>query len=275
MIGPVALPSGYDEWNRKWHAPHGRTVPPALRRVPDLWEWRARYAGPFAFQPNNDTRRFEYPWAYHAVALRPGMTVVDLGGGASGFQFTLARAGAEVVNVDPFLDYGSTAAYTDLRPEALLERLNRIYGTAVRLVKRDLPGAALPAASVDVVYCISMVEHLDGRARAEALAEVGRVLKPGGRLVLTVDLFLDLVPFTRRTTNRYGTNVSIAEIVDRSGLALVAGRREELFGFPEFDPEQVLSRLSQYLIGGYPALAQCLVLARPPTPPPPPAEGRG
>lgn len=271
VIGPLVLPPAYDEWNRKWHAPHGRTVPSALRKVPDLWRWRTRYAGPFGFQANNSTRRFEYPWAYHAVPIRAGMVAVDLGGGVSGFPFTIASAGASVVNVDPFLDYGSSVDYCDVDPALLIDRLNQVQRTAVRLVRRDLVGAALPAGSVDVVYCISMLEHLGPEARAEALGEVGRILKPGGHLVLTVDLFLDLAPFTHRATNRYGTNVDVSEVVDQSGLSLVAGRRAELFGYPEFDAEQVQSRLAEYLIGAYPAVAQCLVLARPT----PPAAGRG
>lgn len=228
-----------------------------------MMAWRSRYQGPFAFQPNNSTRRFEYPWAFHAVPLRPGMTAVDLGGGLSGFPFALARAGAEVLNVDPFLDYGSTEAYGDIDPQRLVARLNRACGTSVRLLRSDLAAAALPPASVDVVYCISMLEHLSAEARAEALAEVRRIVRPGGHLVLTVDLFLDLAPFTRRGSNRYGTNVDVAAVVEQSGMALVRGRRDELFGYPEFDADAVQSRLAEYLIGaGYPALAQCLVLQR-------------
>ena len=140
--------------------------------------------------------------------------------------------------------------------------MNEVYRTAVRLVRSDLVGAALPTGSVDVVYCISMLEHLGDHERTEARSEVSRILRPGGHLVLTVDLFLDLVPFTSRATNRYGTNVNLLEVVDRSGLALVSGRRDELFGYPEFDADLVQARLSEYLIGGYPALAQCLVLAQ-------------
>jgi len=39
------------------------------------------------------------------------------------------------------------------------------------------------------------------------------VLKPGGRLVLTIDLFLNLKPFTSRTSNQFGVNVSIGELM--------------------------------------------------------------
>ena len=216
--------------------------------------------GPFAFQPNNSTRRFEYPWAFHAVPVRPGMTAVDLGGGLSGFQFALACSGAAVTNVDPFSDYGSTVGYQTIDPAGTIARLNRIYRTAVRLMRCDLVAAALPGASVDTVYCISTLEHLAADQRAATLGEVGRILRPGGHLVLTVDLFLDLAPFTDRDANRYGTNVDIAEVVEQSAMKLVAGNLDELFGFPQFDARQVQAKLSEYLIGGYPAVAQCLVL---------------
>jgi SAM-dependent methyltransferase len=188
---------------------------------------------------------------------------VDLGGGLSGFQFTVAKGGSMVTNVDPFSDYGSMIGYDALDPEQAIARLNRIFRTSVRLERRDLVAAALPAHSVDVVYCISTLEHLDAEARAATLREVARVLGPGGRLVLTVDLFLDLAPFTTRASNRYGTNVDLAEVVEQSGLTLEAGRPSELFGFPDFDADRVQANLSEYLIGGYPAMAQCLILRQP------------
>ncbi|MHB1536519.1 MAG: class I SAM-dependent methyltransferase, partial [Acidimicrobiales bacterium] len=109
---------------------------------------------------------------------------------------------------------------------------------------------------------ISTLEHLGQEARSEALKEVKRTLTPGGHLVLTVDLFLDLAPFTDRLTNRYGTNVDLCQLVDSSGLTLVAGNTEELLGYPQFAAKQVQARLGEYLLGNYPALAQCLVLRR-------------
>lgn len=260
MLGPIVIPADYEAWNRKWHAPNGRPLPGRASRIPDLGGWQSRYRGPFAFQPNNATRRFEYPWAYHAVPLRAGMAVVDLGGGLSGFQFTLARSGPTVTNVDPFVDFGSTVGYEATDPQRIIDRLNRIYRTRVRLMRCDLVTAALPGASVDVVYCISTIEHLDADALGATMAEVRRILRPGGRLVLTVDLFLDLAPFTSRSVNRYGTNVDVAGIVAQSGLTMVAGQPDQLYGFPAFDADRIQSDLSQYLVGDYPALTQCLVL---------------
>jgi hypothetical protein len=77
--------------------------------------------------------------------------------------------------------------------------------------------------------------------------------------VLTVDLFLNVAPFCAARSNAYGTNVDLYALLERAGLTLRDGVRAELNGFPEFDAPAVLERLAEYTIGGYPALAQCLV----------------
>ena len=50
-------------------------------------------------------------------------------------------------------------------------------------VAEDLP---FPDASFDCVTCIEVLEHIPARLRAQALAEMRRVVRPGGRLVLRV-----------------------------------------------------------------------------------------
>ncbi len=58
--------------------------------------------------------------------------------------------------------------------------------------------------------------------------------------------------------------MDIRWLVESSGLDLVAGNPDELFGYPTFDPRTVLANLSQYFYGtSYPALAQALVLEKP------------
>jgi hypothetical protein len=88
-------------------------------------------------------------------------------------------------------------------------------------------------------------------------------LKPGGLFVLTVDLFLDLKPFTRREANQWGRNVPITTFIDPSRFEIVDGRRDELYGYEEFDARRVLDNVHQYFIGlHYPTLTQGLVLRR-------------
>ncbi len=262
VIGRNVLPDLYRRWNEVWGAPFGRPVPTWIRRLPASTDRVDRRAGPFSFQPNNSTRTWEYPWAWHAVPLTPGMRVVDLGGGLSGLQFVLALSGATVLNIDPFVDYGSVGEYAAVDPPQVLGRLNRLFGTAVELRRGVIHEAGLDAASVDIVYCISTIEHLSETDVSAAMAEIRRVLRPGGHWVLTVDLFLDLKPFTTRLSNRWGTNVDIRSLVEASGFDLVSGSPGELLGFGDFDADTVQSNLSEYLVGDYPGLAQCLVLRK-------------
>ncbi len=87
MIGRRKLPAEFVAWNKQWRAPHGGTLCHIVKRNrPRLLA--PRLFGAFAFQPgNSDTRTFEYPWAYFASELEPGMRAVDLGGSLAGFQF--------------------------------------------------------------------------------------------------------------------------------------------------------------------------------------------
>ncbi|MFE1601524.1 methyltransferase domain-containing protein [Methylobacterium sp. ID0610] len=52
-------------------------------------------------------------------------------------------------------------------------------------LKIDIEAIALPDASFDVVFCLHVLEHVDDR---RALAEIRRVLRPGGLAVLMVPI---------------------------------------------------------------------------------------
>jgi SAM-dependent methyltransferase len=106
--------------------------------------------------------------------------------------------------------------------------------------------AKLAPGSIDLAYSISVIEHLGVSELHKTLDHLKRLLKPGGLFVATVDLFLNLAPFTTHQTNQWGTNVSVASLVEASGLTLIKGNRKELFGYPEFDPDRVLAHLEDY-----------------------------
>lgn len=271
MLGRRHLPSEYVEWNRTWGSPSGRNrgltgaTADAIgrrsqrRRRELLWRL-PRLGGPFAFQENNETRAFEYPWAYFAAPIDQGMSVVDLGGSLSGFQFVLSKNGASVTNVDP----GEAASGLGWPVTAeSIRHLNSAFGTDVRLESTTIDRARIDPESVDRVYSISTLEHIPAEEIGRTVDAVRGVLKPGGLFVLTVDLFLNLRPFCSRESNEYGTNLDIGSLVSESSMELVAGDTSELLGFPEFETNDILSRLEQFLVGQYPALAQALVLRKP------------
>ena len=262
MLAPKGLPAVYAEWNARFHAPFG---PPEIWNVPLHERFVPTYAataGYFAFQYNNDTRVFEYPWAFHAVPVGPGSRVVEVGGALAGFQWALAAAGADVTNVDPFEPYGSE----DLYPgdvESLHRQLNEWFGLSVTLKRTTLADSRLEASAFDIVYSISTLEHLSPEQLQSTLTAARQLLKPGGALVLTVDLFLELHPFTNQEANRWGVNVSMADVVARSGLVLEQGDVSELYGFAEFDARRVQSQLQRYLVGArQPTLVQACVLRK-------------
>jgi SAM-dependent methyltransferase len=258
VIARRDLPSDYVAWNKKWHAPYGRPLPaPAAIRFsgPGF-----RYRGPFAHQANSSTRYWEYPWAYSELrGLGPAQRIVEIGGGLSGLQFVLAKEGHEVTNVDPAADSADEWAFSSTDHSYL----GKVFGAPVRLAPTTIDKAGLADGQMDVVLCLSVLEHLDGAAVSVLARGIRRVLRPNGTLVMTADLFLDVQPFTDPAENRYGRNVNLREFLAQAGLELVKGDRRELCGFDEFDHRAVLAHLSRYMIStGYPALAQCFLARR-------------
>lgn len=261
MLARRMLPDGYRKWNLQWGAPFGFSSE-RLRFDCGISSAAALSAGCFAAQRNSTTRTVEYPWAFHAQQVQTGLSVVEVGGALSGFQFVLSRCGTSVLNVDPFLPFGAPEAPVP-DPVAAHRQMNQWFGTDVALHVGTLRGARIAAASIDLVYCLSTIEHLPLDEIVEVLAEVHRILRPGGAFVVSVDLFLNLEPFTARPRNEWGTNVSVRWLVEQSGLTLCHGAPAELVGFEEFDTQVVLSNLERYAVNeSYPQLAQLFVLCR-------------
>ena len=101
---------------------------------------------------------------------RPGERVLDLGCGAGRFVAALRDAGADPVGVE--------------LAEAALERARRVTPGAD--LRRVAPDGSLPLGhgEIDLVWCSEVLEHVPDTVGF--LTEVRRVLRPGGRLLLTV-----------------------------------------------------------------------------------------
>ena len=61
--------------------------------------------------------------------------------------------------------------------------------------------------------------------------------------------------------NKFGSNISVADLVNRSGLRLVVGNKSELFGFSEFAPERIKHTLTDYMVVNE-VMTQCVVLQK-------------
>jgi SAM-dependent methyltransferase len=268
MIGRRDLPQEYLEWNERWGAPGGYRHgggPQAQLADPDP----ARF-GPFAFQLTSQTREFEYPWVYHAAAIKPGLRVLDVGAGLSGLQFVLGREGCEVVNVDPSAAEAPSEGWQVragwwLTPDRH-QALNQAFDTDVTLVPRRIQDSGLAPGSFDRVLCVSVLEHVGQQEARSMLESMIDLLAPGGLCVLTVDLFLDLKPFGILDRNEWGTNLDLGRLLGGLSVERDQGDPRELLGFPEFDYDAVVAQVDDYLLGGYPCVAQALVLRKPAAP---------
>jgi 2-polyprenyl-3-methyl-5-hydroxy-6-metoxy-1,4-benzoquinol methylase len=263
MIARRNLPGEFRDWNAVWGAPYGRR-PSLFRRarrrllpgIKPSVQSEARSRGPFAWQSNNSIRIFEYPWAYHAIRRQGShLQVLEVGGGLSGLQFVLAAEGYSVVNVDPGQSDHEWEYEADLH-----RRLCGALEAPVQLFDKKIDLLEVPRHSFDVVLSVSALEHFPDADLATLASAMRRLLKPDGIVVMTIDLFLDLKPFSEREENEWGRNLDVRQFLNVAGLTLHDGNPAELLGFPEFNPAQIMGNLGTYLIGeGYPALSQCVV----------------
>lgn len=266
VLARKELPEAYAKWNASHHAPYGRSMAGPLGRIKRMTRAAAsiRWRGPYAWQGNNTTREFEYPWAADQLAsIGSCLNIVELGGGLSGLQFTLASQGHRVINVDPGLEAAGVGFDLD---EARHARLSGIFGQ-VDLRPTTIAHAGLTEGDTDLLLAVSVLEHFASEDLDELAREARRILRPGGWLVCTLDLFIDLIPFTSRARNEWGENVNVEALLARCGFRLVHGDPEELNGFAVFDAERVQAGLGGLLLGrGYPALTQCVVAQLEPEP---------
>jgi SAM-dependent methyltransferase len=274
MIARKRLPAEFETWNEIWGSPFGyrgnrlyrEGVMPQRALAEAMLNPTDPDFGPFAFQLNSDTRVYEYPWAFSTAKPEPGMRVLDIGGGVSGLQYVLAKTGCEVTNFDPSArpDYETSIdANFRMNPE-LHASLNTIFSTSVRLVAEKIQDADLEPGSLDRVFCLSVLEHVDPHEAQLMIDGIARLLRPGALALLTVDLFLDLKPFGVLERNVWGINHDLGELVKGSGLTLAEGDPRELLGFPEFDFDRVVRLIPELRIGQYfPVMTQTLVLEKP------------
>ncbi len=121
---------------------------------------------------------------FDRLGLHDGDRVLDLGCGFGRHAFEVARRGAAVVAVDPGQDETTSASATF----AAMAQAGEIAPTTpVSVLRGD--GLHLPFGdgSFDRVICTEVLEHISHDD--VAIAELGRVLRVGGTMAVTVPRF--------------------------------------------------------------------------------------
>jgi len=149
-------------------------------------------------------RVVETPFVFRNLTVPPGTSILDFGCSGSTVCLSLASLGYRVVGVD-------------LRPFPLTH-------SNLRFFQGEFEECGFPEAEFDAVVAVSAVEHCGLGAYGESARERGdrrvvdeifRVLKPGGRLLLTVPV------------GRAG-ETSWYRVYDRAGLRTLLSRFDVL-----------------------------------------------
>jgi SAM-dependent methyltransferase len=120
---------------------------------------------------------------FERLGVKRGDRVLDLGAGGGRHAFEALRRGAVVTALDadatPIKDVSAMMAAIGLEEPAIQER-----GGTGTVVVGDALRLPFPPESFDRVIAAEVLEHIpDDRA---AMAELARVLRPGGTLAVTV-----------------------------------------------------------------------------------------
>lgn len=122
---------------------------------------------------------------FDRLGLRPGERLLDVGAGFGRHAFEAARRGAAVTALDYAADEtaATQATFTSMREAGELDGVEE-----PSIVQGDATALPFVDGAFDVVVTSEVLEHVPGDT--EAIAEMVRVLRPGGRLAATVPAWL-------------------------------------------------------------------------------------
>ena len=145
-------------------------------------------------------RQWEYPWAIKAAQMQGGpLRILDVGGGGSPFAPYLALKGHEVCVIDPSMNnhVGMGKSFGSRLVNFLLgiTGIKRLWGNPCKSKTgraHYFPYSAqdikFPDKYFDVVFCLSVMEHIPQEHWQRCMKEFERVMRPKGKLVITLDM---------------------------------------------------------------------------------------
>lgn len=132
-------------------------------------------------------RLFEYPWVLHQILKMENVErVADIGTGISPLPLALARRGMQVYTFDAsqleltweMPTRWSTWGYLDYsHRSANIKSYNKYFSANL-----------VPETKYDVIYSVSVIEHIRKSARVEIWNEAAKALSKRGRMIFTIDL---------------------------------------------------------------------------------------
>jgi SAM-dependent methyltransferase len=167
----------------------------------DAWERHAGRWARWARVPGHDIYHEQLNWpAFRGLCPPPGRRTLDVGCGEGRVGRQLAAAGHCVAGIDS---------------SPTLVALAREAGGFEELVCGDSAKLPWPGQSFDLVLAYMSLHDIDDLAGT--VAEIGRVLDPGGRFCLAI-----VHPLNRRTEalENYFDEQRVADDLERGGLSM-------------------------------------------------------
>ena len=158
-------------------APGDRRMGDAIA-IPGDYQHRALTEGPAVQRAWHEAKLALVDWFFE---LRAGERVLDVGSGSGVFADRLARAGCRVVGVD-----ANPAAVEYATATFARDGLEFLHGYLDEL--------ELPPQSFDRATSIEVIEHAHMPQVLELLGDLRRILKPGGRLLVTTPNYRGVWP---------------------------------------------------------------------------------
>lgn len=159
------------------------SLTPYPQRLHELADSARRTIG---FFPAHNPRALEYPWVLARLPAKlNGLRILDVGAGVNPLPFILADRGAGVTTLDN---------HPTTRDPRTREQWNEWGFLDYALIDARISSvraayeAYVSAGVFDVIYSVSVIEHVPADVRRLWIDNFARQLTPGGVLLLTVDL---------------------------------------------------------------------------------------
>ena len=174
-------------------------------------------------------RFYEYPRVLETLSLEPGCSVLDLGCGTGLFPLFCASHFPEIRYTAVDIDDGAIAWQK--------KKANRLRGPAnLEICPGDSRSLGFPSESFDRVANLGSIEHIPGDGDIRTAREMGRVCRPGGRLVLSIPYGktggeAETTPHWKSFERRYDERMLEDRLIGPSGCRILA---VDYFGEPGF-----------------------------------------
>jgi len=126
-------------------------------------------------------RSAEFAYACRQLRLPPGARVFDLGSPKDLAALLARQRGYEVVATDILPE-----AIDESRRYALAQGIDGRGPGRVHSELQDGRALTYPDASFDAAFSVSVLEHIPDGGDSQAIRELLRIVRPGGRVVVTV-----------------------------------------------------------------------------------------